>query len=160
MAFEIEKKYLVLNSEWKKFVISSFDIVQGYLSIEPNRCVRVRIFGDKAFLTIKGKKNNGIGSEFEYEIPIEDAEYMLNNMCLDFVVRKTRHVCLVDGYYWEVDVFSDLNEGLILAEIEISKDNVKFPDILPTWVGEEVTENKEYFNAYLSKNPFNFRNRS
>ena len=160
MAFEIEKKYLVLNSDWKKFVISSFDIVQGYLSTDSDRCVRVRIFGNKAFLTIKGQKNKCIGAEFEYEIPIDDAKYMIDNMCLDFVVRKTRHVCFVDGFYWEVDVFYDLNEGLILAEIEISKDNVKFPEILPLWIGEEVTEQKEYFNAYLSKNPFNFRNRS
>ena len=129
MAVEIEKKYLVLNSDWKKFVISSFDIVQGYLSTEPDRCVRVRIFGDKAFITIKGRKNNGVGSEFEYEIPLNDANYMLDNMCLDFVIRKTRHVCFVDGFYWEVDVFFDLNEGLILAEIEISKDNVKFANL-------------------------------
>lgn len=159
MAVEIEKKYLVLNSDWKKFVISSFDIVQGYLSTEPDRCVRVRIFGDKAFITIKGRKNNGVGSEFEYEIPLNDANYMLNNMCLDFVIRKTRHVCFVDGFYWEVDVFFDLNEGLILAEIEISKDNVKFPEILPTWIGEEVTENNKYFNATLAKEPFKIRNR-
>lgn len=159
MAVEIEKKYLVLNSDWKKFVISSFDIVQGYLSTEPDRCVRVRIFGDKAFITIKGRKNNGVGSEFEYEIPLNDANYMLDNMCLDFVIRKTRHVCFVDGFYWEVDVFFDLNEGLILAEIEISKDNVKFPEILPTWIGEEVTENNKYFNATLAKEPFKIRNR-
>lgn len=159
MAVEIEKKYLVLNSDWKKFVISSFDIVQGYLSTEPDRCVRVRIFGDKAFITIKGRKNNGVGSEFEYEIPLNDANYMLDNMCLDFVIRKTRHVCFVDGFYWEVDVFFDLNEGLILAEIEISKDNVKFPEILPTWIGEEVTENNKYFNATLTKEPFKIRNR-
>ena len=160
MALEIEKKYIVLNSDWKKFVKSSFDIIQGYLSTDPDRCVRVRIFGDKAFLTIKGKKNKHIGTEFEYEIPIDDAKYMLNNMCLDFVIRKTRHVCFIDGFYWEIDVFLDLNEGLILAEIEISKDNIKFPDILPTWIGREVTQNKEYFNATLSKKPFKFRNRS
>ncbi|MBR0518603.1 CYTH domain-containing protein [bacterium] len=160
MAFEIEKKYLVLNSDWKNFVISSFDIVQGYLSSDPDRCVRVRIFGDKAFITIKGKKNKSIGAEFEYEIPRDDAKYMLDNMCLDFVINKTRYICFVDGYYWDLDVFSGLNEGLMLAEIEISKDNVKFPEILPSWIGEEVTEKKEYFNVSLSKNPFKYINRS
>ena len=151
MALEIEKKYLVLNSDWKKFVVFSFDIIQGYLSTDPDRCVRVRIFGDKSFLTIKGKKKECVGTEFEYEIPIDNAKYMLDNMCLDFVIRKRRHVCLVDGFYWEIDVFFDLNEGLILAEIEISKDNVKFPEVLPLWIGEEVTEQKEYLKSLKIK---------
>lgn len=160
MAFEIERKYLVLNSDWKKFVISSFHIVQGYLSNDPDRCVRVRIFGDKSFLTIKGRKNNSVGVEFEYEIPIDDAKYMLDNMCLDFIIDKTRYICFVDNFYWEIDVFSGLNEGLILAEIELSKDNLKFPEILPNWIGEEITDKEEYFNANLSIKPFKYINRS
>lgn len=160
MAFEIEKKYLVLNSDWKNFIVSSFNIVQGYLSNDPDRCVRVRIIGDKAFITIKGRKCNCVGAEFEYEIPIDDAKYMLERMCIDFIIDKTRYICFVDGFYWNLDVFSGLNEGLILAEIEISKDNVKFPEILPSWIGDEVTNKKEYFNASLSKKPFKYINRS
>ena len=152
MAFEIERKFLILNDAWQKDVTQKFDIVQGYLSRDKERTVRVRISDDRAYLTIKGKKTGMTAAEFEYEIPKADAIELLKS-CLPGTVEKTRHIIpLADGRKWEIDVFKGANTGLIMAEIELKSENDAFDR--PAWLGAEVTQDSRYSNAALSTTPF------
>ncbi|HEY6906369.1 MAG TPA: CYTH domain-containing protein [Ignavibacteriaceae bacterium] len=148
---EIEKKFLVTSAIWKgknKGVLYR----QGFLSIEPGRTVRVRLEGDKGTLTIKGKKINGAGDEFEYEIPAKEAAYIIEHLCLKPVIEKKRYKIEFRGNIWEVDEFLGENQGLILAEIELNSENQIFEK--PEWAGEDVTEDHKYKNANLVVNPF------
>ena len=151
---EIERKFLVTSTA---FIVEAFcqtRIVQGYLNSNPERTVRVRIKGDKGFLTIKGIGNESGLSRFEWEkeIQVTEAEQLLH-LCENGVIDKIRHEVKVGSHVYEVDVFSGANEGLIVAEIELSDENESFEK--PVWLGEEVTNDNRYYNAYLSNNPFN-----
>jgi Uncharacterized protein conserved in bacteria len=152
MAVEIERKFLV-SRDFGGAVARVDRIVQGYLCASAGKTVRVRIYGDKAFLTIKGASDRGgiARSEFEYEIPVADAEALLP-LCESGVIDKIRHLIPFQGHTWEVDVFRGLNAGLILAEIELTSEDEPFER--PDWLGEEVTGDTRYYNAMLSQNPY------
>ncbi len=148
MAFEIEHKYLVINDSYFEFEKSSVEIAQGYLSREVARTVRVRIKGDKGYLTVKGVTEVDTRLEFEYEIPVNDARQLLD-MCEEPVIRKIRHFVEFEGHLWEVDEFLDSLAPLILAEVELSRSDETYQ--LPPFVGENVTGNPAYFNSNLVK---------
>jgi adenylate cyclase len=147
---EIERKFLVDKNRWKPSGPGK-ELKQGYLSVDPERTVRVRIAGDKAYLTIKGKSIGISRTELEYEIPMAEAEILLA-MCLDFVVEKTRYIEKRQGLVWEIDVFHGKNSGLLMAEVELEKENQQIE--IPDWVEKEVSEDYCYFNSWLSQNPF------
>lgn len=149
---EIERKFLVTSGEWKGNSRGSL-YRQAYLSIDPERTVRVRLEGEEGRLTIKGIKKNGEGDEFEYDIPGDEAAYLIDHLCLKPVIEKMRYKIIYKGGTWEVDEFLGENLGLILAEIEL--DSVEQNIDKPGWLGEDVTEDPKYKNASLVKNPFN-----
>lgn len=146
MAIEIEHKYLVKNDNYKEISTASFHIMQGYLSREPERTVRVRIKDDKGFLTIKGKNKGASRAEFEYEIPLEDALSMLD-MCLPPILEKVRYIVPFDGHIWEVDEFFGDRSGLVTAEIELKSDYEDYRH--PDFIGENVTGDSRYYNSNL-----------
>jgi adenylate cyclase len=150
---EIERKFLVTNHNFITESKENFRIVQGYLNSNPDRTVRVRIKGDKGFLTIKGKGNESGMSRFEWEkeIAISEAEALLQ-LCEKGVIDKIRYNVTYENHLFEVDVFFGENEGLIVAEIELQSENESFEK--PNWLGEEVTSDERYYNAYLNNNPF------
>lgn len=147
---EIERKFLINNNLWKPDN-KGIQIRQGYLSVDKERVVRVRVADEKGFITIKGKLKGLSRSEFEYEIPKNEAE-MLFKMCLNFIIEKTRFKKRIGDLIWEIDVFSGENSGLILAEVElINEDQVVD---LPEWIVKEVSSDFRYYNSWLSENPF------
>jgi adenylate cyclase len=148
---EIEFKFLVISDEWKKDTASVF-YRQGYLLIDKTKTVRVRTEDETAKLTIKGEKTGPSVKEFEYEIPYNDALYLLENLCIKPLINKKRYKINYDGFTWDVDEFLGENEGLVIAEIELDKIDRKFNK--PNWVGENVTLDPKYKNANLVKNPF------
>jgi len=153
MAQEIERKFLV-KGDFKPFVTKQTRIIQGYLSSVPERTVRVRIKGDKGYLTIKGIGNKSGASRFEWEkeIPVEEAKQLLE-ICEPGVIDKTRYIVPEkSGLKFEVDEFYGENEGLTLAEIELPSEDHPFEK--PEWLGEEVTGDVRYFNSMLMKNPY------
>ncbi len=150
---EIERKFLVLNEDFKSFATHQKNIAQGYLNTHPSRTVRVRIANEKAFLTIKGKGNDSGTTRFEWEkeIPVSEAQSLLL-LCEKGVIKKTRFEIPAGNHVFEVDEFYGENQGLVVAEIELSDENEPFDK--PSWLGKEVTNDSRYYNAYLSKNPF------
>ena len=151
MALEIERKYLI-DLEKIGTLENGIRIKQGYLSTNKDAVVRVRVKNDKAYLTIKGA-NNGISRlEFEYEIPFDEANEMLDNLCKKPVIDKTRYIIKHDIHIWEIDVFYGDNEGLVVAEVELKDENEKIN--LPSWIKEEVTSDNRYFNSNLMKHPY------
>ena len=150
---EIERKFLVTSDAFKKEAFAQNRIAQGYLSSVPERTVRVRIKGDKGFLTIKGASNESRLSRFEWEkeIPIEEATALLK-LCEKGIIDKTRFEVKIGNHIFEVDDFYGENEGLILAEVELKSETEAFEK--PLWLGKEVTNDIRYYNSYLSKNPF------
>jgi adenylate cyclase len=150
---EIERKFLVTSSQFITDAFRSSRIVQGYLNSNPARTVRIRIKGDKGYLTIKGVGNESGLSRFEWEkeIPVADAERLLI-LCETGIIDKIRHEVKFKNHIIEVDVFAGANEGLIIAEIELQSEKETVEK--PAWLGLEVTNDEKYYNAYLSKNPF------
>ena len=150
---EIERKFLVTSDAFKKECFYQNRIAQGYLSSVPERTVRVRIKGEKGFLTIKGISSDSGMSRFEWEkeIPIDDAQKLLL-LCEKSIIDKTRFEVKVGNHVFEVDEFYGENEGLIIAEIELNSEIEIFEK--PDWLGKEVTNDKRYYNSYLSRNPF------
>lgn len=151
MGTEIERKFLVKNDDFKKQVEAEI-YHQGFLSTNKKRIVRVRICKDKAWLTIKGISKGALRQEFEYEIPVNDAEYILNEICKNPAILKKRYRIPWRELIWEVDEFLNENEGLVIAEIELETEDQVFD--LPDWIGKEVTGNKKYYNAYLVNHPY------
>jgi adenylate cyclase len=150
MGIEIERKFLVRD----RSVLDGSTGVhyrQGYLSLDPDRTVRVRLAGDRAFLTIKGRTVGSSRAEFEYGIPVEDAQRLLA-LCEATIVDKTRHRIEDAGHTWEVDVFHGVNDGLVVAEVELQ--SADEPLTLPDWVGDEVTDDPRYYNASLVAHPY------
>ncbi|TGL58729.1 CYTH domain-containing protein [Leptospira sarikeiensis] len=148
---EIERKFLVKNSDYRKEGKASL-ISQGYLNSDKNRTVRVRINSNRGFITIKSKTVGISREEFEYEIPLIDAEEMINNICEKPIIKKLRYLVHFHGNIWEIDEFLEDNEGLIVAEIELQSEDGSFDK--PEWVGEEVSNDPRYFNSSLIKKPF------
>jgi CYTH domain-containing protein len=144
---EIERKFLVDKSKWEKVKpAQGTSIVQGYITKEINRTVRVRIRAQQGFLTVKGKTIGAERAEFEYEIPLSEAREMLNTLC-DKLIDKIRYEVVYAGKTWEVDEFYSPNKGLILAEVELIKADEAIK--LPSWITEEVTEDPAYYNANM-----------
>lgn len=146
---EIERKFLVLNHSFEAAASAKYKVLQGYLSRVPERTVRVRIMGQKAFITIKGISNESGLSRFEWEKEIEIAEAQeLLALCEKPIVAKTRYIVPYKNHIFEVDVFEQANKGLVLAEIELETETTFFEK--PLWLGKEVTGDKKYYNAFLS----------
>ncbi|MEO8252801.1 MAG: CYTH domain-containing protein [Flavobacterium sp.] len=150
---EIERKFLVTNSSYQKDAFSKKRITQAYLNSNPERSVRIRIKEDKAYLTIKGPSSTTGISRFEWEkeIAVDEAQNLLL-LCEKGSIDKTRYEVKVGDHIYEIDEFYGENEGLEMAEIELKSENETFKK--PDWLGEEVTNDKRYYNSYLSKNPF------
>lgn len=151
MAVEIERKFLVADGSWRDGAAAGVRMSQGYLSRETGRTVRVRVAGEKAWLTIKGAAEGISRAEFEYEIPVAEAVELLG-LCEPSVIDKTRFCVAHHGHIWEVDVFHGENEGLVVAEVELA-DAAEVPE-MPPWVGEEVSDDRRYANSMLSRTPF------
>lgn len=151
MAVEIERKYLISGDGWRAESPVGVRMAQGYLSREAGRTVRVRVAGDRAWLTIKGATAGISRTEFEYEIPVEEGRQLLE-MCEPSVIDKTRFLVPHGNHVWEVDVFHGENAGLIVAEVEL-RDESECPE-LPGWVGREVSDDRRYANSCLSRFPF------
>ncbi|MEO1083008.1 MAG: CYTH domain-containing protein, partial [Acidobacteriota bacterium] len=154
MGIEIERKFLVSGDGWRGQAHKSTRLRQGYLSTDSMRNVRVRIKGDRALLTVKGKMEADSfvkRLEFEYDIPMDDALELLK-LCLDSPIDKTRHEVHRGGHLWEVDEFYGQNEGLIVAEIELESVDTAFER--PEWIGEEVSDDARYLNSNLVARPY------
>lgn len=152
MAVEIERKFLVKGEGWRSLVTRVRHMKQGYLASSPKAGVRVRCSdGDDGRLTIKTARAGATRDEFEFAIPYPDAEALLS-LCADAVVEKTRHEAPVGGVLWEIDVFKGANEGLILAEVELDHEQQVFDR--PDWLGDEVTQDRRFYNAFLARRPF------
>jgi adenylate cyclase len=150
---EIERKFLVKSFEFKNEAYAKKSIIQGYLSSNPERMVRIRTNGKDGFITIKGKGNKSGMSRFEWEkmIPLEEATALLK-LCEEGAIEKIRYEVKVGDHVYEVDEFFGENEGLVMAEIELESEDEVFKK--PSWLGKEVTNDEKYYNAYLSNNPF------
>lgn len=153
MANEIERKFLVKNTDFKKESFSKTKISQGFLSTVPERTVRIRIIGSKGYITVKGIGNNSGTTRFEWEkeISIEEAKDLLN-ICESGMIEKTRYKVKSGEHTFEVDEFYNENEGLIIAEVELNSEEENF--VKPIWLGEEVTGQVKYYNSMLKNNPF------
>ena len=154
MAIEIERKFLVADTSahaaWRQAPGVAYR--QGYLNRDKTRTVRVRIADGAAFLTIKGVSVGATRAEFEYPIPVADAQAMLL-LCDGPLIEKTRHVLMYQGTRWEIDDFAGDNAGLVVAEVELQSETQGFAK--PDWLGAEVTQDARYFNSNLSSRPFN-----
>ncbi len=150
---EIERKFLVKNRDFITDAHEQKRITQGFLSTVPERTVRIRTIGKDAFITVKGISNNSGTTRFEWEkqIDISEAQQLLQ-ICEPEIIDKTRYYVKYGNHTFEIDVFQGVNEGLILAEVELSNENEKFKK--PKWLGEEVTGNPKYYNSMLSRNPY------
>ena len=151
MGIEIERKFLVIDDGWKHQAECVF-MRQGYICSDPGRIVRVRIEGERAMLTIKGKTEGISRGEWEYAIPLEDASQLLDVLCEKPLIEKNRYRIPFGGFVWEVDEFFGENAGLIVAEIELESESQSF--VKPDWVGQEVSHDRRYANANLFKHPY------
>ena len=151
MAKEIERKYLVKGDKWRELA-KGVMYRQGYLSTVKERTVRVRTIDDNGFLTVKGITIGATRMEFEYEISVEDANQMLDELCERPLIEKSRYKIDYAGLTWEVDEFFGDNKGLIVVEVELTDESQTIE--LPEWVGEEVSNDPRYFNSNLIKHPY------
>jgi len=151
MGKEIERKFLVKEGKWQPKGEGEL-YRQGYLSTVKERVVRVRSAGRNGFLTIKGATVEYTRLEFEYPIPLKDAEKMLDALCEHPLIEKQRYHVEHDGVVWEIDVFKGENKGLIVAEVELENETQEFD--IPDWAGQEVSKDPRYYNANLVKHPF------
>jgi len=149
---EIEHKYLVRKDLWYALhKPAGVEIRQGYLHAEPDKTIRIRISGTRAFITIKGPSTNASRAEYEYLIPLADAEEMLQ-LCTIPLIEKVRYKIEFAGKTWEIDEFFGENEGLIIAEIELNSTNEEYA--IPSWVGDDVTKDSRFYNSYLAQHPY------
>jgi len=152
MGVEIERKFLLRNNDWRSLADAGTRFRQGYLCEAGPGSVRIRIEGEQANINIKSATLNMSRLEYEYPVPLEDAQHMLDHVCIKPLIEKTRFHIHHQGKLWEVDVFSGDNAGLIVAEVELL--HVDEVIELPQWVGEEVTEDKRYYNVCLVNHPY------
>lgn len=151
MAVEIERKFLVNGENWQSLGRATV-LRQGYILADHGRTVRVRVAGDRGYLTLKGPSSGLSRAEYEYDIPLTDAEEMLRLLCLAPIIEKTRYTIPMEDVVWEVDEFFGENAGLILAEVELISETQAIA--LPEWIGEEVSGDPRYFNSFLTKHPY------
>ncbi len=149
MGIEIERKFLVVGQAWRQPAPQR--LTQGYLNRDPARTVRVRVAGDAGFLTIKGRNSGATRAEFEYPVPLADAQALLA-LCEAPLIDKWRHRVPMGSLVWEVDEFLGDNAGLVVAEVELQHEAQPFER--PAWLGQEVTDDARYFNSALSKRPY------
>ena len=152
MAKEIERKFLI-DISGVESIGSGSRIKQGYISTTDNTAVRIRVSGAAAYLTLKGENQGATRPEFEYEIPVEDANEIIKELCSGPVIDKTRYLVEYGSHTWEIDVFHGDNDGLIVAEVELESETEEVD--LPKWVINEVTGEVKYYNTSLLDNPFN-----
>ncbi|MDD5276810.1 MAG: CYTH domain-containing protein [Methylovulum sp.] len=152
MAIEVEHKFLLANNDWRGHIDHSVNYRQGYLSSQASSSIRVRISAEQAWLNIKSATIGSHRHEYEYEIPMADAEEILTNLCRKPLIEKTRHFVIDHGNLWEIDEFYGDNQGLVVAEIELSEVGKYFAK--PDWLGIEVTHDMRYYNNNLSINPY------
>ena len=152
MALEIERKFLLRTDDWRAAVESRELLRQGYLSSGSQCSIRARIAGEQAWINLKARRSGMTRLEFEYSIPVADANEILDELAQGPILEKYRHRIPAGEYVWEVDEFLGENAGLIVAEIELPNENAQFDR--PSWVGEEVTEDERYYNFNLAKNPY------
>lgn len=151
MGVEIERKFLLQGDQWRQLAQGVL-YRQGYLRADGECTVRVRTVGKSGFLTIKGRTVGASRSEYEYAIPLDDANAMLDQLCMQPLIEKKRYTIAHKGFNWEVDEFFGDNQGLIVAEIELEAEDQPFD--LPPWIGQEVTGDRRYYNASLVRHPF------
>ena len=151
MGVEIERKFLLVGDGWRALGEPVL-LRQGYLSSNPDRTVRVRIEGGQGTMTIKGRSVGATRAEWEYPIPLLDANELLDRLCEQPIIEKFRRRIALGGHTWEVDEFLGANQGLVVAEIELSSETEAFDK--PDWVGAEVTDDRRYFNSSLIRHPF------
>lgn len=152
MGVEIERKFLVRGDAWRAHVRRSQPMAQGYVAASPGATVRVRVAGERAFLTLKGPVKNLSRAEFEYPVPVDEAWQMLDLFCEGHRLEKVRHEVEVGEHLWEIDEFSGENQGLIVAEIELSSADEAFER--PSWLGAEVSGLARYYNSQLVARPY------
>lgn len=152
MATEIERKFLVLNDDWRSQVKRQSPMRQGYLVGSEKASVRVRVAGDKAYLNIKSATLNVTRKEYEIPLPLNDADELLDTLCEHPLIEKTRYYIPTGDHTWEVDVFEGDNAGLIVAEIELRDEQEGFDR--PAWLGQEVSDDTRYYNVCLVKHPY------
>ena len=147
MALEIERKFLVINDDYRLMASKSVNIKQGYLSTRKESTVRIRVKNNRAYITIKGINTGATRCEWEYSIPYDDAIEMMA-LSQGVVIDKIRYIVEYEGFIWEIDEFKGAHEGLVVAEIELKDENETFP--IPPFIGEEVTGNVAYYNSTLA----------
>jgi len=152
MATEIERKFLVLSDDWRNSANQGSMYRQGYLAGGRHSSIRVRIAGDKATLNIKSAELAIRRSEYEYPIPLQDAEEILAKLCGGSLIEKIRYLVPYEGHVWEIDVFAGENQGLVVAELELEQEEESFAR--PDWLGEEVSDDPRYYNVNLVSCPF------
>jgi len=158
MATEIERKFLVKGDEWRKrsqwkpSLVAGSVYRQGYLSTKKGCSVRVRLVGNQGYLTIKGLSQGISRAEYEYPIPAEDAQEMLDKLCDRPLIEKTRYKIELAGLTWEIDEFAGENQGLIVAEVELTDENQTIE--LPDWIDKEVSDDSRYYNVNLAQHPY------
>lgn len=152
MAIEIERKFLLKNQQWRDIADQGCLIRQGYLSDQPERTVRVRLSGEQAWLTIKGKTQGIARLELEYPIAVVEAVQLLDQLCLKPLIEKYRYRIVQKDVVWEIDEFLGENKGLLVAEIELRSIDQAFDR--PAWLGDEVSDDPRYFNSALIQQPF------
>jgi adenylate cyclase len=152
MGIEIERKFLVRRNAWHPDRSTGVRYRQGYLATVPGAVVRVRVAGDRGMLTVKGRPVGNARAEFEYAIPLADAEQMLETLCARPLIEKVRYRVPFGERTWEVDEFEGANAGLIVAEVELPAPDA--PVSLPPWVAREVSDDPRYFNASLASHPY------
>jgi len=158
MPKEIEHKFLVVSDEWRSLIVKSIPIKQAYIYTGPPLAVRVRIEPGKGTLNLKKSIVATTRDEFEYKIPWEDAEELIQNFSTGYIIEKVRHIVIFENQRWEIDEFSGANTGLIIAEIELKEESERIS--LPTWLGEEVSYDPRYLNTSLSLCPYTLWNKT
>ncbi|CAM5768609.1 CYTH domain-containing protein [Labrys miyagiensis] len=152
MSVEIERKFLVRSDDWRREILSSATIRQGYFCRTPLLRARIRVFGDKGFITLKSEPGMMTRYEFEYEIPKSEAMEIIKRFSIEPLVVKTRYDVMHEGTLWAVDVFGGSNAGLVLAEVELEREDQAIA--IPSWAGEEVTSDRRYGNSNLARYPY------
>ncbi|EGY51898.1 CYTH domain-containing protein [Neisseria shayeganii] len=151
MSIEIERRFLLANNDWRALAGVPQILRQGYLKVDKACSIRVRISGSQAWLTLKGYLSDVSRSEFEYQIPLADAEAILSGLC-PFKLEKYRYTVSYQGFTFEIDEYLGENAPLVVAELELPDEDTPYPR--PAWLGEEITSHGHYTNAYLSKHPY------
>jgi adenylate cyclase len=152
MPVEIERKFLVVGDSWRAATESQSLIMQGYLTNQADATVRIRVAGEKAYLTIKGPGDGLSRSEYEYSIPVPDAVAMLTELAVSPPIEKTRYRVRAGAHVWDLDVFAGANAGLVMAEVELSAEDEVF--MRPDWLGSEVSGDPRYYNVNLARHPY------